>query len=133
MKKIILAALLALGLASPAAAQVQMPSVPAASSGLAGATTFCQSRCTLWTASITTGSIAGYWMVFDTPNVPADGVLKIQAKYCWYWPANYSNGWFWPGGIPWVTGLVFVFSTAADCAHKTTSQTAFFTVQVQTQ
>ena len=133
MKKLVLAALLALGFGSPAMAQYSMPSLPALSSGTTGTWNPCQSRCTLWTASITSGASAGYWMVFDSPTTPADGTLKVQPKYCWYWPANFSNAWFWPGGIPWQTGLTMVFSTGADCSHKTTSNTAFFTVQVQTQ
>ena len=135
MRNMIRAAVLAalLAFAAPAFAQYTGPSLPAQSSGPTGAVNLCQARCTMWTASITTGSSAGYWMVFDSPTIPSDGVLRVTPKYCWYWPANYSNGWFWPGGIPFVTGMTFVFSTGTDCAHKTASQTAFFTVQVQQQ
>jgi hypothetical protein len=86
----------------------------------------------MYTASLTTGASSGFWMVFDAAAAPADGALRVAPKYCWPWPANTGGGWAWPnGGIPFQNGLTMVFSTGADCLHKTGSQTAFWSVQVQ--
>jgi hypothetical protein len=105
---------------------------PVSSNAIEGSHVFCSVTCKLFTASLTNESTAGYWMIFDSASDPADGTLTTAPKYCWYWPASQSNGWSWPlGGAQFFKGVVFVYSTGADCLHKTESATAFFTAQTQ--
>lgn len=80
-------------------------------------------------ASITTGASAGFWMIFDATADPADGAV-VPAK-CFQVPSGASIG-IGPGlNIPFNRGIVFVFSTGANCATKTESATAWFMGQAQ--
>lgn len=80
-------------------------------------------------ASITTGASAGFWMIFDSATDPADGAV-VPTK-CWQVAANSPYG-VGPGlNIGFNRGIVFVFSTGANCATKTESATAWFMGQAQ--
>lgn len=112
-------------------ANAQQALSPSSSGAIEGSHVFCTSACKLYTASLTTGASAGFWMLFDANSVPADGLLTTAPRYCWTWAASTGAGYTWPGGAQFQSGLVAVFSTGLDCLHKTASATAFFTVQVQ--
>lgn len=123
-----------------ASARAQGVIIPQSSTAIEGSHIFCTAQCKIFSMSLTTGSSAGYLMLFDLNSVPADGALVTAPRYCWYFPATSSVGYTWPLGGPgaqaaqgaqFVNGLTLVFSTGADCLHKTLSATAFFTVQVQ--
>ena len=80
-------------------------------------------------ASITTGASSGFWMIFDAVADPADGAV-VPAK-CFQVSANSPYG-IGPGlNIKFNKGIVFVFSTGANCATKTESATAWFMGQAQ--
>jgi hypothetical protein len=135
------AVIVALSLLLPIAAKAQSILVPQSSTAIEGSHVFCQGPCKLYSASVTTGSTAGFFMIFDANSVPADGALVTAPKYCWNFPASTGQGYTWlidggnrsdaPSGAQFLNGLTVVFSTGADCLHKTLSATAFFTVQVQ--
>ena len=128
--------------ALPLTARAQTILAPVSSTAIEGSHIFCTGPCKLYSSSVTTGASAGYLMIFDANSVPADGALSAAnaPKYCWNFPANTGAGYTWPlgsgpnaapSGSQFLKGLVTVFSTGADCLHKTLSATAFFTVQVQ--
>ena len=135
-------AIVALSLLLPCLAVAQPILVPQSSTAIEGSHVFCTGPCKLYSASVTTGASAGYFMVFDATSVPADGALTTAPKYCWNFPASTGQGYTFilggtgqapgaPSGAQFLNGLVVVFSTGADCLHKTLSATAFFTAQVQ--
>jgi len=139
-------ALLTLLLLLPFAASAQNYAlVPQSSLVLEGSHVFCQGTCKLYSASITTGGVGGFFMIFDAPSDPPNGALvqpvpgarQAAPKYCFPFPANFGQGYSWSGlgapnnGALFQTGLVLVFSVGADCMHKTESATANFTVQTQ--
>ena|ERR1700761_7178599 len=135
------AVIVTLSLLLPIAAKAQPILPPQSSSAIEGSHVFCTGPCKLYSASVTTGASAGYFMIFDANSVPADGALVTAPKYCWNFPASTGQGYTWqidggnradaPSGAQFLNGLTVVFSTGADCLHKTLSATAFFTVQVQ--
>lgn len=88
-----------------------------------------QAKGVLDQASITTGASSGFWMIFDSATDPADGA--VVPKKCFQVGANTSQG-IGPGlNIPFNSGIVFVFSTGANCGTKTESATAWFMGQAQ--
>lgn len=115
----------------PGATSAQTAIIPIGSSAVEGSHVFCTAPCKLYTLSVTSGASAGFVEVFNLPADPADGALTKPPTYCWNWPANTGQGYTWPVGAQFLSGLTVVYSTGADCLHKTESATAFFTVQVQ--
>lgn len=75
-------------------------------------------------------------LVFDATSPPADGVVSPAACYPMS-PAAFSGQWTslsmanTPFGAPVINGIVLVYSTAADCYHKTATTGAFFSVLYQ--
>ena len=126
---------------APALALAQTPpSYTISSTAIEGSHIFCsQGGCRLWSLTVTTNASAGYLLVFDSSTDPADGALSPPSAggpgttpaYCYAWPAGYSANISWPSAVQFRRGLTAVFSTGADCVHKTESATAFFTAQVQ--
>jgi hypothetical protein len=112
-------------------AEAQTAYPPLASQAVEGSHVFCLAPCKLYTLSVTSGASSGYVMVFDAATVPADGTVSPGPAYCWNWPASTGQGFTWPFGVQFRNGMTVVYSTGADCLHKTLSATAFFTVQVQ--
>lgn len=79
--------------------------------------------------SATSGSVAGYVLIFDSATVPADGT--VTPKLCYSIPATSTTGASWLNyPIPFSNGIVIVFSSTG-CFSKTVSATAFFSAQVQ--
>jgi hypothetical protein len=129
--RLILAAI-AILLATLGTSQAQQAIIPSSSNVIEGSHIFCTSTCKLYTLSVTSGASAGYVEVFNLNFDPADGSLSSNPPaYCWNWPASTGQGFQWPVGAQFTAGMTVVYSTGADCLHKTESATAFFTVQVQ--
>jgi hypothetical protein len=120
-------ALLLIMLAAPAHAQ--QTGQPCNSAAIEGSHICKAAKGVLDSAAVTTGASAGFWMIFDSATVPADGAV-VPAK-CFSVGATSSLS-IGPGlNIPFNTGIVFVFSTGANCATKTVSATAWFMGQAQ--
>lgn len=120
-------ALLLIVLSGATHAQVVVPG--AASTAVEGSHIFKIAGGTLWSGSITVGASAGFWMIFDSATVPADGA--VTPMYCWQVAANTSLGASWPAGARFGSGITMAFSTGANCVTKTVSATGFFMAQVQ--
>jgi hypothetical protein len=119
--------------------QTTTPILPTVSStAIEGSHTFCTAQCKLWTLTVTSGSVAGFVLVFNLSTDPADGSLSpptpgapaTTPAYCYPWPANYSGSISFPG-TQFTNGLTVSYSTGANCVTKTESSTAFFAAQVQ--
>ena len=70
------------------------------------------------------GSTSGYVLVFDSATVPSDGT--VTPRFCYYLsaPNSVSDSWLtYP--VPFVNGIVIVFSTTG-CYSKTISNTSIF-------
>jgi hypothetical protein len=130
MKVICRVAILVGLLAATAHAQSVLP--PMSSAAIEGSHIFCLGPCKLYTVSATSGASAGFVEIFNQATDPADGSLSGNPPvYCWNWPASTGQGYSWALGAQFTKGMTVVYSTGADCLHKTESATAFFTVQVQ--
>jgi hypothetical protein len=123
-------AVVCLGLVTQVAAQPAAVT-PVNSLVIEGSHTFCGGACKLYTLSVTSGSSAGFVEVFNLNFDPSDGALTQPPTYCWNWPASTGQGYTWAIGAQFTAGMTVVYSTGADCLHKTESATAFFTVQIQ--
>ncbi|MDE2106108.1 MAG: hypothetical protein KGL39_53290 [Patescibacteria group bacterium] len=79
----------------------------------------------LYSAYVTTGSTAGFLMIFNATSAPADGA--VTPIHCIQAPANQTVSLsFNPGPAEvFSTGITAVFSTTG-CFTKTASATAFF-------
>lgn len=84
----------------------------------------------LYGAYCTTGAVAGFFMIFDSATVPADGA--VTPIHCIQAPVNTSVS-FDPGAAPesYVNGIVVVFSTTGPFTKTANSATAFFHGNVQ--
>jgi len=120
-------ALLLIVLAVPA--QAQITTQPCNSTAIEASHICKAAKGVLDQASITTGASAGFWMLFDSTTDPADGAV-VPAK-CWQIAANSSLGIGPLANIAFNKGIVFVFSTGANCVTKTESSTAWFMGQAQ--
>lgn len=79
----------------------------------------------LYDVYVTTGSVAGYLMIFNLTSAPSDGA--VTPAQCIEAPANTTVGWA-ADGMPsenYSTGITAVFSSTG-CFTKTASATAFF-------
>lgn len=112
-------------------AMAQDAAIPISSSAIEGSHVFCSGACKLFTLSVTSGAAVGFVEVFNLNADPPDGALTKPPAYCWNWPASTGQGFTWAVGAQFLSGLTVVYSTGADCLHKTESATAFFTVQIQ--
>lgn len=110
-------------------AQAQVTTQPCNSTAVEASHICKAAKGVLDQASVTTGASAGFWMIFDSPTVPADGAV-VPAK-CYSIAATSSLTIGPLLNIPFNTGIVFVFSTGANCATKTASATAWFMGQAQ--
>lgn len=127
MRKI-LALLLSLAFAFPAEAFPPLgnpiPSVQTATA--AGSLILKASAGNLYGLSVTSSnSTAGFVMVFDSATVPADGT--VTPRFCYYLsaPNSVADSWLtYP--VPFVNGIVVVFSTGSTCYSKTISATGIF-------
>ena len=79
----------------------------------------------LYSAYVTTGATAGYFLVFNATSAPADGA--VTPIHCVQVPANTTMGIsFNPGPVEvYSTGISLAFSSTG-CFTKTASATAFF-------
>jgi hypothetical protein len=126
MRRILLS--LALALATTQA-QAQSSIQSQSSVAIEGNHIFCQAPCSLATAVVTSGTSAGFFLIFDASADPANGTGQ-QPRYCFPMSANSGNNFVWQLPSRFLNGVVFVFSTGANCTTKTESATAFFTAQV---
>lgn len=84
----------------------------------------------LYGLDVTSGTVAGYVMLFDTASVPADGA--VTPVKCWPLAASSSLTQRWNGGPPLLfrNGIQVVFSSTG-CFTKTGSATAFVSGEIQ--
>lgn len=110
-------------------AHAQVTTQPCNSTAIEGSHVCKGAPGVLDSAVITTGASAGFFMIFDSTTAPADGAV-VPAK-CYAVAATSTTG-IGPGlRIAFYKGIVFVFSTGANCATKTASATAWFGGQSQ--
>jgi hypothetical protein len=120
-------ALLLIAFVTPARAQVT--GQPCNSTAIEGSRICKVAGGVLDQAVATTGASAGFFMIFDSATVPADGI--VTPVRCYAMAASSTTG-VGPGlNIPFNKGIVFVFSTGANCGTKTVSATAWFGGQAQ--
>lgn len=85
-----------------------------------------------YSAYITTGAAAGYFMIANSPTAPTAGGAAIAPVHCIQVAANSSASISTRGGPPdvFANGITAVFSTTG-CFTNTASATAFFSGDVQ--
>ena len=98
---------------------------PVHSSVIEASHVMCRQACSLAGATITTGASSGFFMLFDATSDPSDGA--VVPVYCLAVASGQSTSFSSQNFGRFVNGLVFVFSTGANCVTKAESPTAFFT------
>lgn len=126
MRFLLAAALAVILSCQPAHAVVVGNPVPSTQSAAAeGSHVFKASPGTLYGATVSIGTTAGYFMLFDATSAPSDGA--VTPKACYDVPASTSQNINFPWPLTFVNGIVAVFSTTG-CFSKTVSN-AFFSAQ----
>lgn len=118
-------------LAVPAAAQsTQADSVtPLATTAVSSGVVASVRPIHAYRLAMTSGASAGYFMVFNSATIPADGV--VTPLFCRAVAANSSISMVFPGSpARFSTGLSLAFSTTG-CYAKAASSTAFFEYSVK--
>lgn len=125
LKALALAALIG----SPAIAQTSNGSVTSiASPAISGSWVVANRSVQAQRLAITTASVGGYFMVFDSATVPPDGA--VTPVHCRPVAANSGIAMVFPYPARFKNGLVVVFSTTG-CYTKTISPTAYFEANPQ--
>jgi hypothetical protein len=76
-----------------------------------------------------TSSVAGYFMLFDSATVPADGTVSPMECYAASAGQTVATGFL--NNIKMNSGITIVFSSASNCFTKTASATAHISAQVR--
>jgi hypothetical protein len=76
-----------------------------------------------------TSTVAGYFMLFDSATVPAEGTVSPMECYAASAGQTVATGFL--NNIKMNSGIVIVFSTGANCFTKTASATAHISAQVR--